>query len=63
MISLEEAYTEACRQLGEANVHAAILTRQLAAVTAERDEAGSRITELLLAAAGDDATADVIQAG
>lgn len=45
-MTLEEAYAEACRQLGHALVEVAALRAELAQVTAERDEAGARIVAL-----------------
>lgn len=46
MMTVQQAYDEACRQLGHAQVEIAALRGQLAEVTAERDEAGRRIVEL-----------------
>lgn len=45
-VSVEHAYTTACRLLGEAQVEADLLREALTRVTAERDEAGARIVEL-----------------
>ncbi len=46
-VTIQDAYAEACRQLGEASVQAAFVARALAEAEAERDEAGQRIVELL----------------
>lgn len=45
-MNLQEAYEEACRQLGDAHVRLTVLGAQLAQAEAERDEAGRRIVEL-----------------
>lgn len=46
-MSLEQAFNEACRQIGELSVQNAALQRALAQAEAERDEAGRRINDLL----------------
>lgn len=45
-MTLQDAYDEACRQIGEAHVQIAALRARLAQVEAERDEAGRRIVDL-----------------
>lgn len=49
-MSLEQAFNEACRQIGELSVQNAALQTALAQAEAERDEAGRRITDLLQSA-------------
>lgn len=45
-MTLEEAYSEACRQIGHLTVQLSICQSRLASAEAERDEAGARIVEM-----------------
>lgn len=44
--TIEQAYAEACRQLGAMHVQAAMLRTELVQAHADLDEAGARIVEL-----------------